>query len=310
MKQKQCHEICFQDVENSWDQALPVGNGKLGAMVFFEDRVLHIAINHYDCYYRHLPRPAGMVHKGHDSHTDSPRMFQDPARFRDTYEELCKKTDRLRESGDTMYMHYSRMLHPDSNVKRPDYQGTSYPEGAELLLSPSQIPENGSFCLTLLIEEARIIFEAQYDGKSVKAEIIAARQPEGILLRLSQSERGLWKEPEWLSGTPVSGAFALCSPGFFAGANTFCLAATLLPEGRDPSLITRELLSRETEIVREHRIYWENFWRSRLSLPDAFLEHLWFLQLYLLECSSAKGSSYPEQSWGLSGLWDIRKPNM
>ncbi len=310
MKQKQCHEICFQDVENSWDQALPVGNGKLGAMVFFEDRVLHIAINHYDCYYRHLPRPAGMVHKGHDSHTDSPRMFQDPARFRDTYKELCKKTDRLRESGDTMYMHYSRMLHPDSNVKRPDYQGTSYPEGAELLLSPSQIPENGSFCLTLLIEEARIIFEAQYDGKSVKAEIIAARQPEGILLRLSQSERGLWKEPEWLSGTPVSGAFALCSPGFFAGANTFCLAATLLPEGRDPSLITRELVSRETEIIREHRIYWENFWRSRLSLPDAFLEHLWFLQLYLLECSSAKGSSYPEQSWGLSGLWDIRKPNM
>ena len=45
------HQICFQDVETGWHNALPLGNGKMGAMVYYADRSLHIALNHYDCYY-------------------------------------------------------------------------------------------------------------------------------------------------------------------------------------------------------------------------------------------------------------------
>lgn len=310
MKQKQCHEICFQDVENDWDNALPVGNGRLGAMVFFKDHALHISLNYYDCYYRHLPRPAGLSSGGRSVCTDSSQVFNDPARSLDTYEELCKKTDRLRKCGDTAHMHYSRMLRPATGRNRPSYQGTSYPEGGELLLFPDKALKNGSSCLKLLIEEARIIFEAQSGQKTVKAEIIAARQPDGILIKLSQSENGLWEENSWLNDALESDACFFSTPDLPFAGRTLTLAATLLPTPSDPSKTLHTLLTKEPEILDNHRIYWENFWCSHVSLPDAFLEHLWFLQLYLLECSNAKGSLYPEQSWGLNGLWDIKKPNM
>ena len=49
------HQIVFRDVANGWHNALPIGNGRMGAMVFFQDHALHIALNHYDCYYGILP---------------------------------------------------------------------------------------------------------------------------------------------------------------------------------------------------------------------------------------------------------------
>ncbi|HBD00159.1 MAG TPA: sugar phosphorylase, partial [Lachnoclostridium sp.] len=59
-----------------------------------------------------------------------------------------------------------------------------------------------------------------------------------------------------------------------------------------------------------HDNAWNQFWTSSVRLPDYFLETLWHLHVYLMECSSGKGSAYPEQACGLSGLWDIRRPNM
>lgn len=65
------------------------------------------------------------------------------------------------------------------------------------------------------------------------------------------------------------------------------------------------------ERLEAHRAYWKEFFsRSRIALPDPVVERLWYLNLYVLRCSSGRGGKRFEQASGLNGLWDIRQPTM
>ena len=60
------------------------------------------------------------------------------------------------------------------------------------------------------------------------------------------------------------------------------------------------------ELLAAHSKHWEAFFaKSSILLPDAFLENLWYLHLYTLECCSGCGGKRREQASGLNGLWDI-----
>ena len=45
------HSIIFKNCENSWKNALPLGNGCFGAMAFWQDGSLSLPLNHYEVYY-------------------------------------------------------------------------------------------------------------------------------------------------------------------------------------------------------------------------------------------------------------------
>lgn len=45
------HRVVFDNQPNSWDCALPLGNGVFGCMQYFEDSILHTVMNHYEIYY-------------------------------------------------------------------------------------------------------------------------------------------------------------------------------------------------------------------------------------------------------------------
>lgn len=358
MKMDKCHEICFRDVPNDWDSALPVGNGRMGAMVFVQDHVLHIAVNHYDCYYHVLPGLHGkQAHRG--------QTFQDPARFVETYEELCRRADAVRKEADAARSHYARTLHPVQGTGRPAYRGASYPQGGEVLLALDERVDLHHSSLRLRIEEAVVIFEAGTGEERVSAEILAAREEDGVLIRFTQTRDGLWKDVSLVNAEAVGAGpcrteyiteergLCMCTvygggdrePGFlqelsfdikkedgsagrrdgcgiaadpdkkeslkFGGAgNRFTAALSLLPGTGKARTLSRQLLEDADAARRLHHAFWKQFWSAGVSLPDEFLEHLWYLQVYLLECSCGRGSAYPEQSWGLSGLWDIRRPNM
>lgn len=65
------------------------------------------------------------------------------------------------------------------------------------------------------------------------------------------------------------------------------------------------------ERLEAHRAHWKEFFsRSRIALPDPVVERLWYLNLYVLRCSSGRGGKRFEQASGLNGLWDIRQPTM
>ncbi len=344
---KRSHEICFRNVSNDWDSALPLGNGRFGAMVFAQDHVLHIAFNHYDCYYHVLPK----FNSGDDT---TGQTFLDPARFIETYESLCAKADLVRAQGTPERSHYGRTLHPGSGNGRPSYRGASYPVGGELLLELDERVDGSHSCLTLKIEQARITFEAGTGEFCVKAELLAAREKDALLIQLSQTKDHLWKHveaviPESVGLTDYHVARTvtevenretgdtlkqLCmhtvygeksdSKGGFLQELVFCLnkrketgseirltaTASLMPGEGKAAEQAVSLMNRQQEEQQRHQQYWQQFWSGTVTLPDKFLERLWYMQLYLLECSSGKGSGYPEQACGLSGLWDIRRPNM
>ncbi len=342
--EKRSHEICFRNVSNDWDSALPLGNGRFGAMVFVQDHTLHIALNHYDCYYHVLPK----FNSGEDQ---SGQTFLDPARFIETYESLCAKADLVRAQDAPERSHYGRTLHPGNGNGRPSYRGASYPVGGELLLELDERVDMNHSCLALKIEQARITFEAGSGEFCVKAELIAAQGKDGLLIQLSQTKEKLWKHVE--AGIPESVGLAdyqvertvteaedsetggslkqLCmhtvygtqksgSKGGFLQELVFCwqtgletrftATASLMPGEGKAAAQAVGLMNRQQEEQRRHQQYWEQFWSGTVTLPDKFLERLWYMQLYLLECASGKGSHYPEHACGLSGLWDIRRPNM
>ena len=45
------HSVRFDNCENHWDNALPMGNGVFGCMLFYERARLYMPMNHYEVYY-------------------------------------------------------------------------------------------------------------------------------------------------------------------------------------------------------------------------------------------------------------------
>ena len=45
------HSITFKNTDNKWDNALPLGNGCFGSMLYFEKNKLYMPMNHYEVYY-------------------------------------------------------------------------------------------------------------------------------------------------------------------------------------------------------------------------------------------------------------------
>jgi hypothetical protein len=313
------HRICFDGVENRWNTALPLGNGRFGAMVFFEGRTLHIALNHYDCYYPILPRYARQTAK--------PAMK--------TYKELGAQVDIARGGPDYERSHYTNTLQPVPLNSRPSYRTTSYPMAGEILLplDPKMKPDDCS--LVLNIEEAKVVFRAKAKNKEVGCTIWVAQKSDGLFVQCRQSEAGLWGDAELVIPSDRGmGGYAV-SQGL--EGNTHWLRTSFQPESElDPTHVitvetaltvtlnclvasvstgsaveqTQRLLSKEHELEAEHTEVWKAFWRSTVELPDKFLETLWYLHVYQIGCASGLGSAYPEQACGLNGLWDIRRPSL
>ncbi len=65
------------------------------------------------------------------------------------------------------------------------------------------------------------------------------------------------------------------------------------------------------ELKKEHERYWDEFFnRSSISLPDKFLEKVYYINQYALDCSSGKNGVMKHHACGLNGLWDIKHPNL
>lgn len=343
------HKICFQDIETGWHNALPLGNGKMGAMVYYMDRSLHIALNNYDCYYHILPQYA----KCQEGKLNA--AFDDPARRKKTYEDIKAAAEKASGGEDYSRTHYLRTLNPSESVKRPLYKGGSYPQGGELTVQFSEKVDISHSTLILHIEEAYVEFAAGEGQNKVGARIYVSKEYDGVAVELSQKVQGLWKQAgiwrqeargqgnfSYEDGAAPEILFMRCRfrpdgesertnpfvqettfylPG--AGADgdlsgcgeEFCLTGSVkagsVRAGEGGAEDTaRELWENLTEDRKNHKNVWGSFWRSTVKLPDSYLETLWHLYVYLLECCSGRGSVHSEQACGLSGMWDIRRPCM
>ena len=64
-------------------------------------------------------------------------------------------------------------------------------------------------------------------------------------------------------------------------------------------------------LKEEHAAYWRGFFeRASLSLPDEFLENVYYVNLYALDACSGRDGVMKHHATGLNGLWDVKHPSL
>ena len=65
------------------------------------------------------------------------------------------------------------------------------------------------------------------------------------------------------------------------------------------------------ELYLSHKKYWDEFFsRSSITLPDKFIEHVYYVNQYALDCCSGRDGIMKHHACGLNGLWDVRHPSL
>ena len=65
------------------------------------------------------------------------------------------------------------------------------------------------------------------------------------------------------------------------------------------------------DIYDEHKNYWKDFFsHCAIEIPDAFLERVWYINQYALDCCSGKDGIMKHHACGLNGLWDVKRPTL
>ena len=126
---------------------------------------------------------------------------------------------------------------------------------------------------------------------------------------LPMYERGKTEEISWIrQEIPASPPLALALlPGVKRSYVTVCVSR----DGGDPVADAAQILEKASADIEsfldDHYSWWHRFWnKSTIQLPDAQIECLWYMGLYLLASSSRDGGA----AVSLHGLWqpDGRMP--
>ena len=350
------HIIRFANCENNWMNALPLGNGVLGAMAFYEDGVLSLPINHYEVYYnisdKVLPK---------DQLAQTPD-FPDPGNWHREWVGLAAKMKAKEGEAHSFYGKRDRQT-------PADYVGVglanSYPVTGELRFHFADALQDAESDLSLHIEQARVEFSLKKDAKQLKMQIMVARQ-DCIIIRVDQSEAGLFRGVQWLHlahrdrQAPVVSyaqenentlsfvsdlqlkSAASEEPKIFRFAGAMRMKNGTFTSKRDgadglwadvqsqaaqlelvtgiftqwrytdlPDYAVMDTYMDTDALLKEHAAYWQDFHqRANISLPDKFLEKLWYANQYALDCCSGRDGIMKHHACGLNGLWAIRHPNL
>ena len=153
------HTVIFKNQENRWTNALPLGNGILGAMLFYEKHRLSMPLNHYEVYYNinsavlpadklaSFPADDG---KGAERHATVKNLADNNIPVGD--EPYCDYTYRKRRQ--------EVMDDPDDGVGE---LSNSYPCTGELVFDFDEAVTSGDHTLALYTEDAKVCLSL--DGK-------------------------------------------------------------------------------------------------------------------------------------------------
>ena len=122
------HSVIFSKIGNNWDNALPLGNGCLGAMIYYNKGKLFAPLNHYEIYYniREDVLPKDKLNKFIPTET--------PGRI---HTETVERADRNRPSGQEPYCDFrtdKRYVFDQNDYGIDSYSG-SYPSTGNLVYS-------------------------------------------------------------------------------------------------------------------------------------------------------------------------------
>ena len=362
------HYVLFENTDNRWDNALPLGNGVFGTMLYMEDDVLHMPLNHYEVYYNINDKVLPSAYAEEDDTfvrnaletygTDSFPYGKEHAARR-------KKADGNIPPEGEPFCEYRITREQARNVKGYGISGFSgsHPMTGDISFNFSDACTGGERSLLLDVEDASVKLSMTKDGNSLSMRMTVLRE-DFVLNEIAQSKEGLLSEislslapyrdldaPEVSfeakdestfvytvtrrlppSGKPFvfSGVLRLSGA---KGALTFdeYTAKIRLTEAKEKVTLLsgiftdfryqdpksdgiRETLCREKTLdamIKAHADYWHDFFaHTSITLPDRFLENVYYVNLYALDCCSGKDGVMKHHACGLNGLWDIKHPNL
>ncbi|MDQ1914818.1 glycoside hydrolase N-terminal domain-containing protein [Paenibacillus sp. GD4] len=179
--------ITFDNATCGWNEALPLGNGHFGGMVFFEEHRLSIALNHYEVYYQKLNRYSKKYRAG-----EGPDLSR---QYGYTFEELKEHaTDLYRDPGGGPIYLYGDALNPNSMFRKygkPAGGSSHYPTG-EIHLHPSAVlAEPDHYSLQLDMDTATVHFRTEKAGNKLDVKTIVSQDGDYVITKIRQSNASL-----------------------------------------------------------------------------------------------------------------------
>ncbi|WP_079912771.1 glycoside hydrolase family 95-like protein [Paenibacillus sp. 32352] len=179
--------VTFDNAPSGWNEALPLGNGHFGGMLYFEEQRLTIALNHYEVYYRKLHRYSKKYLQ-----EEVPDFSQQYGR---TFDELKQRAEEMYRNPDKepMYL-YGDALSDNSMYRKygkPPGGTSHYPTG-ELHLHPSmELEEPDSYSLQLDVERAAVHLHIEKEGRRLDANTIVAQSGDYVVTEIRQTSGSL-----------------------------------------------------------------------------------------------------------------------
>ncbi len=183
------HSIIFENRDNKWDNALPLGNGCFGAMLYFEDKKLHMPMNHYEIYYNIEKNtlPA-------DKLKNTPPSDEPGGRFG----RFLTQAYANEPTGDEPFCDYyvkRKNLH-DSSYVSIDKFSSSYPATGNLTFHFDEALQDADQRLTLFVEDAKAELHLQTDADAITTDVITARR-DCIITHILQTRKNLLHSVEF-----------------------------------------------------------------------------------------------------------------
>ena len=352
------HSVVYDNCGNHWDTALPLGNGNFGCMLFYEDDMLYMPMNHYEVYHN---RRKGIL-PADEFEMKKNQPLTPNCQHRLEYERAV----RNEPIGEEAYVHY-RPGHEKSDTTEQDHAyggagASAHPQTGELRFTFGESLRRAKSHLVLYTEDAKVEFSLEKGENALSISTIVARE-DCIISKINQSKTDLLDSilldfspyqtvdvPE-LSYVQIDDhTFGYTASRMIEGETEkpFVFSGVIRLEGargcltemeggaeislkdaervitvftgiftdwnyREPLLQGVEKMNQfqdsVLELYEDHKNYWDDFFaRSSISIPDKFLEHIYYVNQYALDCSSGKDGIMKHQACGLNGLWGIRNP--
>lgn len=221
------HKVVYENAPSGWNEALPLGNGYFGGMVYFEDNTLTLAMNHYEVYYKKLSRYSQKARSsaGRDFSKQSGK----------TFEELKRLTeDRYRDPERESYFSYRESLGYSWNETRygkPSGGSTHYPTGEIRLMPASKLADPERYTLQLDVEQASVGLRIANGADTLETRTIVTQGGDFFVTEIGQSDPSLLEAAHLT--LPVRRYQSMTASYHQLDDTTFYYTGSFYPDGED-----------------------------------------------------------------------------
>lgn len=300
------HNLVFDSLAKRWDEAIPLGNGWLGALIWQKNNKLRLSLDRVDLW------------------DDRPMPEIDKLKFSWVVEQVKKgQYDTVQKVGDEPYEKYAAPtkipgaalefnLSTFGKVKKVDLDikkaicSVSWESGVEFETYVSAVSNNGVFIFRNIKSDIEVdLIPPPYNtGKSGE---------QGNSVEGQGLERLGYAKGSVINGKRALQYYQPCygNMAYVVSVNVEYIGNEIRGNWMIIKLDTKNLANNKSESFdttkSSHIEWWNNYWsRSSVSLPDKQLERQYYLEMYKFACVAR--SNTPPIS--LQAIWTADNGNL